>query len=135
MKIGEVIDEDSLYYGAMGDVIRESKDSYTIRLYNYNKKEHIFNKENIKVLAKKIYSPWAYSDKEEMKFAINRIIYEEIKDKAKVSLVNTCYGYKKYKVKSNLENLSEKELALIADKGNLCFGYRVENGYIIIHID
>jgi len=45
------------------------------------------------------------------------------------------YGHTVYRVISNPENLSTVELALIADRGSLCFGYRLENGNITIRED
>ena len=39
----------------------------------------------------------------------------------------------KYKVVDNPFGLSEDHLALIADEGNLCFGYRTDGSLIVIH--
>ncbi|MFW6029550.1 MAG: hypothetical protein ACOCRO_04780 [Halanaerobiales bacterium] len=86
-------------------------------------------------LEKRIYSAWAYSDNQNEKAKINREIYEEIKDKAEVELIRNGYGHNEYRVVSNPENLTDKELALIADRGNLCFGFRKGAGTIIIHTD
>lgn len=87
------------------------------------------------MLERRIYNSWAYSQNETEKSEINREIYEEIKDKAEVEWVGSGYGHTKYKVISNPNNLSELELALICDSGNLCFGYRTEGGFIVIHTD
>ena len=87
------------------------------------------------MLERKIYSGWAFSDNPEEKFRINKEIYQEIKDKAKVRPVKCRYGTTYYRVLENPENLSELELALICDKGNLCFGYRREGDYIVIYTD
>lgn len=85
---------------------------------------------------KKIYAPWAYSENELEKRDMNLKIYNEIKDKAEVRLVSNGYAHKIYEVVSNPENLSMRELALIADSGNLCFGYRTRGKHeIIIHTD
>lgn len=86
-------------------------------------------------LRREIYSGWAFSKNENEKAKINSEIYEEIKDKAELKCMSTGYAHKKYKVVDNPENLSYKELALIADRGNLCFGYRVEGDRIVIHTD
>jgi len=83
----------------------------------------------------KIYSGWAFSKDEKVKAKENMEAYEKIKDKAKLELIGRGYHCKRYLVIENPEGLSKKELALIADEGNLCFGYRVENDYIIIHTD
>jgi hypothetical protein len=41
-----------------------------------------------------------------------------------------------YHIEGNVNNLSKKECAIIADGGNLCFGYRTEGvNTIIVHID
>ena len=86
-------------------------------------------------LEKKIYSPWAFSKNEAEKAKINREIYEEIRGKAEVKYIKSGYAKKIYEIVSNPENLSSDELALIADGGNLCFGYRREGDRIIIHTD
>ena len=105
------------------------------------------------MLERKIYSKWAYSDNSEDKSRINKLIYkEELEPKSKQFYdcqptdeelkILTCYqkvgygyGNTKYKILSNPFNLTELELALICDAGNLCFGYRKESNYIVIYID
>ena len=89
----------------------------------------------LKELPHEIYAPWAYTKHEFQKHHINRKIYHAIKDKADVWLSRTRYAAKVYEVIDNPHNLSEKELALIADNGNLCFGYRTNGDQIIIHTD
>lgn len=86
-------------------------------------------------LEKTIYSPWAYMGSEGEKARINQEIYNEIKDKAKVKYVGSSYANRKYEVINNPDGLTDDELALICDGGNLCFGYRMEGGYIVIHTD
>lgn len=86
-------------------------------------------------LEKKVYSSWAFTKDEDAKYAMNRIIYEEIKGKATLAFAGYGYNHEKYEVVDNPHNLSTDELALIADKGNLCFGYRTEGKYIVIHTD
>jgi hypothetical protein len=54
--------------------------------------------------------------------------YLEIKDKAKVKRISTGYAHTDYEVHENNENLSYDDLALICDRGNLCFGYRISKG-------
>lgn len=44
-------------------------------------------------------------------------------------------GVKFYEVAGNVNNLTDLELAIIADSGNLCFGYRKENKDIYIYTD
>lgn len=45
------------------------------------------------------------------------------------------YAHVKYRVLKNAPGLTMKDLAIICDRGNLCFGYRVEGGIICIHTD
>jgi len=128
----KVINEDSSYYSKVGIIANEGKDSYAID-FKDEKGEKYFGKHEI--LKYRIYSPWAFSKHEKEKARINREIYNEIRDKAKLNFIKSGYAIRKYEVISNPENLSTKELALIADTGNLCFGYRTEGDYIIIHTD
>jgi hypothetical protein len=106
------------------------------------------------MLERKIYSSWAFSENEREKGKTNYQIYnEDLKPKAKefwgnnkptndelkeftcYECVGTGYGNKKYKISSNPHNFSTLQLALICDKGNLCFGYRTEGNLIVIHTD
>lgn len=52
-----------------------------------------------------------------------------------ISYVGAGYAHKKYKVIKNGPNLSAKDIAIICDRGNLCFGYRVEGSTIIVYTD
>lgn len=45
------------------------------------------------------------------------------------------YGHTKYRVLHNAPGLSAEDLAIICDRGNLCFGYRKEGGYIVVYTD
>lgn len=46
------------------------------------------------------------------------------------------YAHKKYRIVGNVSKLSTKECAIIADGGNLCFGYRSDgNGVIEVYTD
>jgi len=87
------------------------------------------------MLEKRIYSPWAYMGNENEKYKMNQEIYQEIKNKAEVNCVGVTSRSKKYEVISNPHNLTPEELALICDSGNLCFGYRTEGRYIVVHTD
>lgn len=42
------------------------------------------------------------------------------------------YAHKRYRIIGNVNNLSDKECAIIADGGNLCFGFRSEGGGVIV---
>lgn len=104
-------------------------------------------------MEKRIYSGWAFSEGEGEKAKINIEMYEELKKKYKILIMSgvkfdrlweedvvleylgTGYGNEKYRIVKNNPNLSNHELALIADKGNLCFGYRIEGNIIVISTD
>lgn len=100
-------------------------------------------------LQKKIYSSWAFTENEFEKGNINREIYEELCKKYKISryevensddydivLDRTLgYSHSTYRVIKNTTNLSQLELALICDSGNLCFGYRMEGSQFYIFED
>lgn len=105
-------------------------------------------------MERRIYNSWAFTENEREKGKINYQIYkEDLESKAKEFWANNqpteddkknfvCYecighgyGHTKYQILSNPHNFSQLELALICDGGNLCFGYRVEGGLIVIHTD
>ena len=50
---------------------------------------------------------------------------------------NLGYGYANhsYRVHNNPHNLSDDEIALVLDGGNLCFGYRRNGDVFTIYID
>ena len=52
-----------------------------------------------------------------------------------VERCGSVYAGAKYKVLRNVPNLSSRDLAIICDSGNLCFGYRTDGGYIIVYTD
>ena len=45
------------------------------------------------------------------------------------------YANHRYRVHSNPYNLSDDEIALVLDRGNLCFGYRKNGDVFTIYID
>ena len=45
------------------------------------------------------------------------------------------YANHSYRVHSNPYNLSDDEIALVLDRGNLCFGYRKNGDVFTIYID
>jgi hypothetical protein len=105
------------------------------------------------MVERKIYSPWAFTENSSDKAKMNCEIYQEIKDKAvkiyregqaTAELLKTKsvvldyahgYGHTKYKVLSNPHNLTNTQLALICDDGNLCFGHCASGNIIKIYID
>lgn len=108
-----------------------------------------------------ISSPWAYTENASEKRKTNIQIYKELREKYKIAtstrkynielkifedinqdefdVIIECaghgYAHTKYRVIKNAPKLSQKELALICDDGNLCFGYRTEGSLIVIHTD
>jgi len=53
-----------------------------------------------------------------------------------VQRTESGYGHTSYEVIKNTPNLSMDDLAIIADKGNLCFGYhQMGNGDIHVFTD
>jgi len=116
----------------LGDILSRDLSHYA------NSTNHESSNEETKqkvALKERVYSAWAYTENEDEKCEINQRIYERIKDKAKVEYVKAGYATQYYKVVDNPERLSTDELALICDSGNLCFGYRTENGMIVIYTD
>jgi hypothetical protein len=89
----------------------------------------------IKAREMKMYSSWAFKEDEAGKLEANAKMYDVIKDLAEVSFIGYGHNHEKYKVVSNPYELPTNWLALIADKGNLCFGYRMEGPTIVIHTD
>lgn len=104
----------------------------------------------------KIYSSWAFTENEREKSNSNNKAYKELKEKyiikqkyefdkmeiaeqADVDVVfgraGGGYGHSLYKIYKNKPQLSNLELALICDSGNLCFGHSVFNGMIKIYTD
>lgn len=102
------------------------------------------------MLEKKIYSGFAFSENEHEKFVINHEIYQELTKKYKIyekgtwydlptknsdditseilenyDLVYTRkagYGHAIYTVLKKPDAITDRELMLIFDEGNLCFG-------------
>lgn len=52
-----------------------------------------------------------------------------------VKCCGTGYAHKNYEVIKNAPRLSDDDIALICDNGNLCFGYRGSGRYITVHTD
>lgn len=52
-----------------------------------------------------------------------------------VQRVGSGYAHVKYRVLKNTPNLSTRDLAVICDSGNLCFGYRTEGSIICVYTD
>lgn len=97
----------------------------------------------------KIYSKWAYTENEREKAVSNREAYKELKAKYKILKLSdynhisptqeqlesndivysrkACYHHGEYRVYKKPKDLTNNEMALICDGGNLCFGYYTNN--------
>ena len=90
------------------------------------------------MVEKRVYSGWAFSTNEKEKAEMNYQIYKEICGRYKIStssykcnlddydlVIDRTAGYNhaEYHIVKNNTNLSQDELALVCDRGNLCFGY------------
>ncbi len=103
-----------------------------------------------------IYSQWAFTENESQKKQSNLAALAELKEKYNIKYkweydkmsekeqetVDVVYGnagggyaHSLYEVYKNIPNLTTKELALICDDGNLCFGYSKRSGNIAIYTD
>lgn len=104
------------------------------------------------MVEKKIYNGWAFSENEKQKGKMNAEIYNELCEKYRVTqyfnsqrdnledydiaLSHTSgYNHSTYKVIKNKPNLSRLELALIADGGNLCFGFSDDSSELYVFED
>lgn len=113
------------------------------------------------MIQKQIYSPWAYTPNADEKRKMNIEIYNELKEKYKIAygltkwnpekkseepivideydivikFSSSGYAHTRYKILKNKPKLSPLELALICDRGNLCFGHDIRGGEICIYID
>lgn len=102
-------------------------------------------------LKKEIYSSWAFKENGREKAKINMEIYKELTEKHKTIVsarkienpeehdvvieYNVGYGHWLGRIIVNKPNLSNDELALLLDGGNLCFGYGLRDGGIAIYTD
>lgn len=100
-------------------------------------------------LQKRIYSSYAFTENESEKASINRSIYKEFTKKYKISRYEVDnpedydivlkrivgYNHSTYSVIKNDTNLSQLEIALICDNGNLCFGYTMKGSQFYISED
>ena len=68
----------------------------------------------------------------EVRDALNKAIEEY---DVVVERCGSIYAGAKYKVLRNAPGLSTRDLAIICDAGNLCFGYRCEGQYIVVYTD
>ena len=70
---------------------------------------------------------------------MHRNRYDQIKhyigNGVDVKWVSTGYAYTKYAILNNEPGLSDEDLAIICDKGNLPFGFRREGNMIFVYTD
>lgn len=100
-------------------------------------------------IEKRIYPAYAFTENEREKATMNSTIYNELKEKYRISsykvdnlndydIVLDCTPGKYrsvYKVIKNNTQLSDLELALICDDGSLCFGYSRHGNEFYINED
>ena len=81
---------------------------------------------------------------EKSNYEIYKELIEKYKFKSEINMddydvVVSCnsvgYAHVKYIVLKNAPNLTDREIALLCDGGNLCFGYRVEGNTICVYTD
>lgn len=95
----------------------------------------------------KIYKNWAFTENEREKAESNMNAYNELKEKYKILIISkygsehrkpteeelanndivvsrrACYKHGEYIVYKRPVELTDDEIVLICDRGNLCFGY------------
>lgn len=99
-------------------------------------------------MIEKIHIAWAYSEDAEQKAAENQFYFQNLREQFHIAR-STDYMYRNadiiivpiltqpdirtYQIVKNKPKLSYDELALIADTGSLCFGYRRDGDKLIIY--
>ena len=69
------------------------------------------------------------------KYTNNNYSNEDLSKYVVFSDLGFGYANHSYRVHSNPYNLSDDEIALVLDRGNLCFGYRRNGDVFTIYID
>lgn len=102
-------------------------------------------------IERRVYNNWAFTDQEKLKGKINSQIYEALKRKyrcvvvfrTEVGLYNkdtfdliiireVQFRHSNYYIHHNTTPLSDDEILLICDQGNLCFGgQRIGDVYVV----
>ena len=100
----------------------------------------------------KVYKSYAFTENEREKSRRNRETFEEIRKKWRVLVRSYSsdaddsnfdlvifrkpqYHHSLCKVIKNDTDLTQDEIALVCDRGNLCFGYRIQGEYFNISED
>lgn len=100
-------------------------------------------------MEEKVYVSWAFSENENEKMKINHKIYEDLNKKYKISYNSKdnqdefdliisrtpAHHHSLHRIIKNSTSLSRDELALVCDRGNLCFGYTMEGQQFYIFED
>lgn len=106
------------------------------------------------MIEEKIYNSWAFSENEMEKGQVNRKIYDQLMEKYRVYRHDLhfnpdvdsekfdviigrepMYHRAKYNIIKNTPNLTDTELLLLCDHGNLCFGGRRVGCYLEVSED
>lgn len=102
----------------------------------------------------KVYVKWAFTENEQEKAKVNQETHNAICDKWRVnrhehfnqSEVNdddfdliiertAGYNHATYRIIKNETDLSQNEIALVCDGGNLCFGYTMKGSNFYVFED
>lgn len=102
----------------------------------------------------KVYVKWAFTENEQEKAKVNLETYKAICDKWRVNrhehfnqseindddfdlIIERTAGYNHatYRIIKNETDLSQNEIALVCDGGNLCFGYTMKGSIFYVFED
>lgn len=94
----------------------------------------------------KVYSAYAYEPGENEKAKANREAYEQLKHLCKfgdkpdgthtiIEHAGVTYGSSRYRIIDNAAGLTNAEIAVFCDGGNLCFGYSAALDFIDVFTD
>jgi len=105
-------------------------------------------------IERRVYNKWAFTEQEDLKGKINQQIYRRLMKKyrcaiifpSEVGIYNTDtfdliliqvagFAHSTYSIYHNTTHLSDDEIMLICDRGNLCFGGHREGGAFIVEED
>lgn len=101
------------------------------------------------MVEKRVYDGWAFSQDEAEKGKSNKEIYNEISQKWRISsrdsvdeskydlILSRTPGYlhSTYHIVKNATDLTQDEIALVCDGGNLCFGYTMQGKQFYVFED
>lgn len=101
------------------------------------------------MVEKRVYDGWAFSQDEAEKGKLNKEIYNEISQKWRISPRDSVdeskydlilsrtpgYHHSTYHIIKNVTDLTQDEIALVCDGGNLCFGYTMQGKQFYVFED